>query len=221
MRVIAKCKIGKSNRTYAARFTHFVTFVNSKFRAKALLYMKKENKQKSKKAWIWPVIILILAFSISLGFGILSEISLSNATIIVAVIVIMVFVAISILFDMLGLAVATCQIEPFTAMSARKVKGSKQALSLIKNADKVGSICDVIGDVCGILSGAAGASIVAKIAFDNAGNFMAILIPSLVAAIIAGITIGGKAIFKRIAIKHADSITLSFAKFINFFTRKG
>ena len=183
--------------------------------------MKKDNKQKHQKAWVWPVIILILAFSISFVFGILSEISLSRATIFVAILVIMVFVSISILFDMLGLAVATCQIEPFTAMSARKVKGSKQALHLIKNADKVGSICDVIGDVCGILSGAAGASIVAKIAIDSNGNFKAVLIASLVSAIIAGITIFGKAVFKSIGIKHCNNITLALAKFVNFFTRKG
>ena len=123
---------------------------------------------------------------------------------------------------MVGLAVASASVEDFNAMAARKVKGSKQAISLVKNADKVSSVLnDVIGDVCGILSGAAGASIVAKIIIDNAGNFMVVLIASLVASIIAGITIGGKAIFKRIAIKHANSITLSFAKFINFFTRRG
>ena len=103
-----------------------------------------------------------------------------------------------------------------------KVKGSKQAISLVKNADKVSSVLnDVIGDVCGILSGAAGASIVVKIAIDNSGSFMSILIPSLIAAIIAGLTIAGKAIFKSIAIKHSNTITLQFAKFINFFTRRG
>lgn len=123
---------------------------------------------------------------------------------------------------MIGLAVASSNIEHFTAMAARKVKGSKQAIGLVKNADKVSSVLnDVVGDVCGILSGAAGASIVTKIIIDNPGNFMAILIPSLIAAIIAGLTIFGKAIFKKVAIKHANAITLQFAKFINFFTRKG
>ena len=132
------------------------------------------------------------------------------------------FIALAILTDMIGLAVASSNIEDFNAMAARKVKGSKQAIALVKNADKVSSVLnDVIGDVCGILSGAAGASIVAKIAIDNSGNFMAILIPSLIAAIIAGLTIFGKALFKKVAIKHANPITLAFAKFINFFTRKG
>ncbi len=183
---------------------------------------QKSNKSKNKKMWIWPIIVLILAVFLSLSFSLLSELILDGSAILVAIIVILVFIALAIITDMIGLAVASANIEDFNAMAARKVKGSKQAIALVKNADKVSSILnDVIGDVCGILSGAAGASIVAKIAIDNWGNFMAILIPSLIAAIIAGLTIGGKAIFKRIAIKHANKITLTFARFLNFFTRKG
>ena len=180
------------------------------------------NRQKNKKAWIWPLIVLILAISLSLLFSIASELVLSGSALIIAIIVICVFITLAILTDMLGLAVASSNIEHFNAMAARKVKGSKQAIALVRNADKVSSILnDVIGDVCGILSGAAGASIVTKIAIDNGGSFLSILIPSLIAAIIAGLTIFGKALFKKIAIRHANSITLTFAKFLNFFTRKG
>ena len=183
---------------------------------------QKSNKSKKQNPWLWPIIVLILSITLSLLFSMASEFVLSGSALIVAIIVILVFIFIAIVSDMIGLAVASANIEHFNAMAARKVKGSKQGLLLVRNADRVSSILnDVIGDVCGILSGAAGASIVVKIAMDNMGNFMAILIPSLVAAIIAGLTIAGKAIFKSVAIRHADSITLGFAKFINFFTRKG
>lgn len=183
---------------------------------------QKLNKSKKKNSWIWPLIVLILAISLSLSFSLLSELVLDGSAIIVAIIVIFVFIALAILTDMIGLAVASANIEHFNAMAARKVKGSKQAISLVRNADKVSSVLnDVVGDVCGILSGAAGASIVAKIAIDNGASFLSILIPSLIAAIIAGLTIFGKALFKKVAIKHANSITLQFAKFINIFTRKG
>lgn len=182
----------------------------------------KQNKSKKSKSWIWPLIVLITAVSLSLSFSLLSELVLDGATIIIATIVILVFIGIAIITDMLGLAIASSNLDSFTAMAARKVKGSKQAIALIKNADKASSVFnDVVGDVCGILSGAAGASIVAKIAIDNGGTFMAIFVPSLIAAIIAGLTIFGKAIFKKVAIKHSDSITLRFSKFLNFFTRKG
>ncbi len=183
--------------------------------------MKNENKPKTNKpkSWVWPVKVLVLAIFLSFSFGLVSELVLSKAFVAVSIIVIVLFIAISIFFDMLGLAVASASIENFNAMAARKVKGGKQAISLVKNADKVSSICaDVIGDVCGILSGAAGASILARISFG--GNFQEILIASIISAIIAGLTIFGKASTKRFAINHADNITLKFAKFINLFTHK-
>ncbi len=180
------------------------------------------NKQKSKKVWLWPLIVLVLAITLSFSFSVLSELVLDNSVVVVAIVVIFVFIALAIVTDMIGLAVASSNIEHFNAMATRKVKGSKQAIALARNADRVSSILnDVVGDVCGILSGAAGASIVAKIIVDNGANWASILLPSLIAAIIAGLTIFGKAILKGIAIKHADKITLQFAKFINFFTRKG
>ena len=184
--------------------------------------MKNKNEKSKNKNWVWPIVVLILGTLISLIFSILSELVLDGSAIFVALLVIFIFVALNIVADMIGLAIASSNIEHFTAMAARKVKGSKQAISLVKNADKVSSVLnDVIGDVCGILSGAAGASIVTKIAIDNGGSFMSILVPSLVAAIIAGLTIFGKAIVKSLAVKHANEMTLAFAKFLNFFTRKG
>ena len=182
----------------------------------------KEKKQKNKDFILWPIKILILALVFSLCFSLISEVALSNTSIVVAIIVILVFVALGIYFDVLGLAVASANIRHFTAMAARKVKGSKQAIILIKNADKVSSVCnDVFGDVCGILAGAAGASIIAKIVLESDKSFLSILIPSLVSAVIAGLTIFGKAIFKRYARNNANQITLRLAKFLNFFTRKG
>lgn len=182
----------------------------------------KKTKHKKSKGYIWPLIVLITAVFLSLSFSILSELVLDKASLIIAIIVIMVFIMLAIITDMLGLAIASSSLEHFTAMASRKVKGSKQAIALIKNADKASSVLnDVIGDVCGILSGAAGASIVVKIVIDNNASFMSVFVPSLISAVIAGLTIFGKAIFKKVAIKHADSITLHFSKFLNFFTRKG
>lgn len=181
---------------------------------------KKKEKRSKPKTWIWPVKILILSIFLSLGFSLISELVLSKTNIIIAVLVILIFISISILLDMVGLAVASSSLEPFTAMAARKVKGSKQAIALHKNADKVSSICcDVIGDICGILAGAAGASIVTKIALESTG-FLPILISSIVSAIIAGLTIFGKSILKRYAIDNANDVTLKMAKLLNIFTRK-
>lgn len=182
---------------------------------------EKKEKQKNKQS-IWLIKILLLALFLSLAFSLLSSLVLTNAVLIISILVILIFITISVLFDMIGLAVASSDPQAFTAMAARKVKGAKQAILLVQNADRVSSICnDVIGDVCSILSGAAGASIVVKILSSSNGSFMEIFVPSLISSIIAGLTIVGKAVFKNIAVKNSNSITLSFAKFINFFTRKG
>ena len=142
---------------------------------------QKLEKSKKQNPWVWPLIVLVLAVTLSVLFSLLSELVLDGSAIIVAIVVIFVFIFISIITDMVGLAVASSNIEHFTAMASIKVVGSKQAILLVKNADKVSSVLnDVVGDVCGILSGAAGASIVAKIAIDNQANFMSILIPSLI-----------------------------------------
>ena len=77
---------------------------------------------------------------------------------------------------MLGVAVAASALEPFVAMASKRVKGSREAISLVKNAEKVSSFAsDVVGDICGILSGAVGAALVIKI-YASAGNFTEVLI---------------------------------------------
>ena len=176
---------------------------------------------RKPKVWLWPLLVFLIALVLSFVFSMISELALTKATIILSALVIVVLVGLSILFDILGLAVASCDIEPFTAMASKKIKGSKQAIILIKHADKVSSICnDVLGDICGILSGAAGAAITLKLSTFSS-NFLNILVASIVSAIIAGVTIGGKAMFKRVAIKNCNSITLKLSRFLNFFTRRG
>ena len=99
--------------------------------------------------------------------------------------------------------------------------GAKEGLMLIRNADKVASLCnDVIGDVCGILSGAAGASIVARITVDFQNANLSILVASLITAFIAGVTIFGKALGKHTAMDNCNSIILRVGKILSLFTKQ-
>ena len=182
--------------------------------------MKNKQKQPSKFAvwWRWPLLVLVLSFSVSLCFGIVSQVALSSAGIIVSVVVILVFISISILTDMIGVAVTAASLEPFRAMAARKVRGAKEAIKLVQNAEKVASIiADVMGDVCGILSGAAGTTITVVIIVNYLGTFVEILLASLVSACIASLTIFGKAFFKKYALKHSEKIILILGKFLSLF----
>lgn len=179
------------------------------------------NKKKNSlfKTWFqWPLIVLFLSFFLSMIFGIISELALNNASIVISIIVILVFVILSILTDMIGVAIVACDIQPFMAMASKKVKGAKQAIKLIKNADRVASIiADILGDICGILSGAAGASVTIALTYESMSPFVAIVIASLVSAIIAALIISGKALMKRYSMVHAEKIILILGKILAIF----
>lgn len=183
--------------------------------------MKKEIKTQlkhEKKSFInfgWIIKITILSFIISIIFSIAAELISNNVNIGISIIVLLAFIIIGIIFDMIGVAVTSADETPFHSMSSRKVKGSKMAVYLKKNADKVSSFCnDVIGDICGIVSGATGATVALWLSINTSLN---LLVSSLlVTAIIASLTIGGKATFKSIAINSDNEILYMFAKILSF-----
>lgn len=181
--------------------------------------MKKIEKEKKLLKYDWIIKITILAFVISFVFSILSESIIPNVNIWIAIVLLFIFIAIGILFDMIGVAVTSSDEVPLHSMNARKVKGAKMAVNLKKNADRVSSFCnDVIGDICGIVSGTVGVAIASSLSqLLTCPIFITSLI---VTALIASLTIGGKAMFKGIAIHKSNQILFGFAKFLSIFKRK-
>lgn len=180
--------------------------------------IKKELKRK-KKVLIdikWIIKITLLAFSISLVFSLLSETTIPRVSVLVGIIILILFIIIGILFDIIGLAVTSSDEAPFHSMNSRRVKGADIAVLLKQNADKVSSFCnDVVGDICGIVSGTA-SSIIA-ITLANSFNIDKFFVTLFVTAIVASLTIGGKAIGKSFAINKSNYILYEFSKFISKF----
>ncbi len=176
-----------------------------------------ERKSKKNNQKIWVIKVTLLTFLLTIVFTFLSDLTMSASTLVVAILIVLLLIITNIIFDAIGVAVTSCEIAPILAMSARKVPGSKRALNLVKNADRVSSICgDVIGDICGIVSGASSAVIVAKILMLNLGIAETIL-TILVSSIVAAITVGGKALGKRLAITHSKEFVLFTAKVLSVF----
>ena len=77
---------------------------------------------------------------------------------------------------------------------------------MVRNADFVSSFCnDLVGDICGTVSGAAAAAIVFRIVSGRAsldGDALSVLMVALVAAL----TVGGKAAGKGYALANANHI---------------
>ncbi len=155
-----------------------------------------------------------LSFVISLTISILSESSLGfwlSATVLFIVILT------GIVFDIIGTAVTAANESPFHAMAADKVKGSKQAIYLVRNADRVANICnDVVGDIAGTLSGA----LMVGIVFDFVNFFQTLsedLLRSIAVALVAALTVGGKAFGKSYAIENANHIIFTVGKVLSLF----
>ena len=181
----------------------------------------KKKKNKNKNWWIWPLKVFVIALILSFSFSFLSEFIFTKVGLIVSIVVAVVLLVVGIIFDMIGVAVTAAPIEPFAAMRSRKVYGADEAMKLIKNADKVASICnDVIGDICGILTGAAGATIALRIITESMGDVVKIVIASSVSAVIAGLTIFGKAALKKVAIDKSTGIILRVGKLLRFLSFK-
>ena len=178
---------------------------------------EKVKKENIDKKWIATVVIVAFLTSFTLSF--ISEMTIPNLSLWLGILVTLFFIFLGIFFDIIGVSVTTADEAVFHSMSSRKVKGANIAVKFKKNADKVSSFCcDVIGDVCGIISGAAGTTIAAILVTQF--KFNTLFTSITVAAIIASITIGGKAIGKSFAINKSNIVLYEFAKFISNFYKK-
>jgi hypothetical protein len=106
-------------------------------------------------------------------------------------------------------------------MAARKVPGAHEAIQLLRNAERVSSICnDVVGDICGVVSGSASATIAAQILANFTFSWPQIISLAM-SALAAGLTVGGKAIGKSFAVNSCVSIVHSVGRLIASLNRMG
>lgn len=181
--------------------------------------MARDNTTQGKqrrRAHIWVITVFFATIVISFFMNWLSDAFLSGGGLIPAFLALFVIVAIGIVFDAIGVAVTSADERPFHSMAARKVKGAKEAINLLRNAGPVSSVCnDVIGDICGVVSGVASATIAARVLSHfqfSRPQIAALLLSSLV----AGLTVGGKAAGKTVALHNCTEIVHAVGKFIAF-----
>ena len=179
--------------------------------AKADPETAKREKLKNAK---WVVTIFFVTILISGTISLLSDILMANSTMAVAFLILLMIIFIGIIFDIIGMAVATADEKPFHAMAARKVPGAREAIRLLRNAERVSSICnDVVGDICGVVSGSASATIAAQILANFEFTWPQV-ITLVMSALAAGLTVGGKAIGKSFAVNSCVTIVHTVGKLI-------
>ena len=127
-------------------------------------------------------------------------------------------ISIGVITDVIGTAVTSADEQPFVAMASKRIRGAKQALQLIRKAERVSSLLnDVVGDIVGVVSGSAGSVIALYLAAMGLPTAVASV---LIAAFTSAFMIGGKAVGKSIAIEQSANIVLFVGKAMALFESK-
>ncbi|HHV98061.1 MAG TPA: Mg2+ and Co2+ transporter CorB [Clostridiaceae bacterium] len=192
-------------------YKHPVDDKKVKFRPNNINSSKSENTK-------WIIAITISSFFLSAVMQFVSAGILEDVGNLIAICVVLVIIFIGILFDIIGIAVTAADEVPFHAMASRKLYGAKQAIKLIRNANKVSSVCnDVVGDICGVISGTASATIVLRVTVDSS-LLEATIVGLAVSGFVAALTVGGKAIGKTYAMKSSNYIVYKVSVIMQFLT---
>jgi len=174
---------------------------------------KKEKAKSSKQKWVLTVVCLSFGLSVVMSF--VTSMFVESAGLLVALLSLIVLVLLGIITDIIGTAVTSADEQPFIAMASKRIPGAKQALQLVRRAERVSSILnDVVGDIVGIISGSAGSVIAVYLVSLGLKSAVASM---LITAFTSAFMIGGKAYGKGIAIANSPKIVLAVGRLMAFF----
>lgn len=177
---------------------------------------KKEKVKQSKQKWVLTVVCISFVLSVVMSF--ITSMFVESAGILIALLSLIALITIGIVTDIIGMAVASANEQPFIAMASKRIAGAKQSLWLIRRAEKVSSMLnDVVGDIVGIVSGSAGSVIAVYLVSLGLRSAVASM---LVTAFTSAFMIGGKAYGKGIAIEYSDRIVMLVGRVMAFFSTK-
>ena len=157
---------------------------------------KREKTKQEKRQWVLTVVIL--SFALSVVMSVLTSLFVDSAGLLVALLALIVLISIGVITDVIGTAVTSADEQPFIAMASKRIRGAKQALQLIRKAERVSVI----------------ALYLAAMGLPTA------VASVLIAAFTSAFMIGGKAVGKSIAIEQSANIVLFVGKAMALFESK-
>jgi hypothetical protein len=169
----------------------------------------KKSSGIEKKHIFWGFLITIISFTLSILILFASTSIFRAIPPGFAFFVVLGIILIGVAFDAVGTAVTAADETPFHSMASKKMRGAKQSIMLLRNSPKVSSFCSVV-------SGAAGTAIVYRL-FTESGNIS--IIESICGALIAALTVGGKAFAKNLGINNANYIIYKVGRMLSLFSR--
>ena len=90
---------------------------------------RKKEKEKGRKRQMrrWALTVLLASFFITALLSLASGEIIETLPMFASIIVLILFVSLGIVFDIIGLAVATADITAFNSMAARRLKAGRKA----------------------------------------------------------------------------------------------
>ncbi|MDB5056258.1 MAG: rane protein [Bacilli bacterium] len=168
-----------------------------------------------KNSLRWSVLISLVTFIMACAFTVASTSILDGVSWGIGMLIVIFLILIGIFFDILGLAAAAANEIPFHGMASEKVNGSKQAIYIVRNADRFSNFCnDVIGDITSVISGAAVTVVVIKLfsTFGAGDELLRTVVTVIFTAVVSALTVGGKAMGKSFAIHYSTPVVLLIGK---------
>lgn len=177
-----------------------------------IFFEVRNIKKNIKDGLLIAFVAVVIATIVSLLSNILTS---KSGAVGIMILVLLFVIILGIVADALGTAAAAADLKPINALAAKKEVGAKEAVIIVKKADKFANIAqDVIGDVLNTLSGVFGVGIVLAITTnEELQNTYTLVITGLIVAI----TVFGKAIGKTYAIKNANKLMIICGRIIHIF----
>ncbi len=166
------------------------------------------------------LLAFILSFALNASFEELAQ----NISFYLSIPLFFFVIMLGIAGDGIGIASTRADEKALLSMASRNVKGAKESLWFVRNASKVSSVFnDVLGDVSATLSGALAVAIIYRIRFVF--PWLNVLwLTSIGVGLVSALGVGGKALFKPVALRRSEGIVLFLGKirrvFLRVFRRK-
>ncbi|MDR3288667.1 MAG: hypothetical protein LBT22_04505 [Peptococcaceae bacterium] len=166
------------------------------------------GRKRKTKSWKHTLFIFLLTFFTATVVSGASIVLLNHTKPWVAALVLLIVVFLHVVFDTVGTASTAATEPPHHARAAKKIYGAKQSIMLVKNADVVSTFTnDIVGDVTSTLGGAMAATIVLSLIREYPRmSAYEVSVNTLMLALVASLTVAGKALGKTLAIQRADHI---------------
>ncbi len=174
------------------------------------------RNKKNYRVGRWIAVISLWTFGLAVVLGFVAQFLVSTVySIFLAFLILLAVILLGVVFDTIGTAAAAANIAPLNAKAARRVPGARKSVYLVQHAEQVANFCnDVVGDISGIISGTLAAVIVLRLILPFTLDRMELYTGILLTALVAALTVGGKAWGKNVAINHPTEVIMLVGKIL-------